>query len=64
MIYDVLITWDMINLMHPTPGKALPFAILICKDDGDIKYQMRWFDGINYDADEGKEECMGLLWLN
>jgi len=63
MIYDVLVTWDMIGATGPTPGRALPFAILICKDDEDVKYQMRWFNGINYDADEGKEECMGLLWI-
>jgi hypothetical protein len=64
MIYDVLVTWDMINLFQPVPGMVLPMSILICKDDKDIKYEMQWFGGIRYDESEGKESAMGQLWLN
>jgi hypothetical protein len=64
MIYDVLVTWDMIGLSGPMPGSPLSLSILVCKDDEDIKYEMLWFGGIRYDESEGKESEMGLLWLS
>lgn len=60
--YEASVPWSVLGLKQaPKRGAALKLSILVNDDDGRGRHGLQWFFGIH--KHRGKEEQMGMLWL-